>query len=86
MAGEEFTDSAWCQARGRLPMEVIQSVHGAVVDAARREMNASADLDDQAYRWHGHRVYSVDGTSDSMPDVPSLREHYGCLLYTSRCV
>ena len=39
LAGEEFTDSAWCQARQRLPLELIAQVHrtlyhreGQVVD------------------------------------------------------
>jgi Transposase DDE domain len=77
LAGEDFSDSAWCQARGRLGIELIQSVHRAVVEDARRELNLADNLGDEAYRWRGHRVLGVDGTSDSMPDSPTLREHYG---------
>lgn len=77
VAGEEFSDSAYCQARKRLPIELIQSVHQAVIDDARRELILSDDIGDQSYRWLGHRVFCVDGTSDSMPDTPPLRDYYG---------
>ena len=77
LAGEDFSDSAWCQARSRLPMELIQSVHWEVVNDARRELNITDDVGDQPHRWHGHRVYVVDGSSDSMPDTPELRDYYG---------
>jgi hypothetical protein len=73
LAGEDFTDSAWCQARKRLPIEFMRRVHRLVVDEARR----GTDRDGQTFRWRGHRVYIVDGTNDSMPDTPELRGHYG---------
>lgn len=77
LAGTEFSDSAWCQARKRLPLELITQVHGTLVEAARRELDDGHDLGAEPYRWHGHRLYVVDGTSDSMPDTPELRTHYG---------
>jgi hypothetical protein len=77
LAGEEFTDSAWCQARGRLPLQLIRRVHRAIVDQARRELDALDDVGEEAYRWHGHRLQVIDGSSDSMPDVPELRSYYG---------
>lgn len=77
LADESFTDSAWCQARQRLPLELIQDVHRTIVDAARRELDGVNDLGDEPYRWRGHRLYAVDGTSDSMPDTPALRGYYG---------
>ena len=78
-AGLSFTDSAWCQARARLPLELVRRVHEGVVEAARRELERSGDVGDgpHSYRWRGHRVHVVDGTSDSMPDTPALRAHYG---------
>jgi DDE family transposase len=76
LSGESFTDSAWCQARSRLPLEVVQQVHRQVIEQGRRQLNQSDDIGD-AYRWRGHRLYGVDGSSDSMPDVPELRSHYG---------
>lgn len=73
LAGEDFSDSAWCQARKRLPIELIRRVHQSVVEEAR--LDPAGDPGGQ--RWRGHRVYVVDGTNDSMPDTPELRAHYG---------
>jgi len=69
LTGCDFSDSAWCQARARLPMELIQSVHRLLVENTRRELNLSDDVGGEAYRWHGHRVHVIDGTNDSMPDT-----------------
>ena len=77
LADKKFTDSAWCQARSRLPIELIEQVQRSMVQTARRELDQTDDAGDGAYRWRGHRVYVVDGTGDSMPDTPQLREHYG---------
>jgi len=77
LAGEDFTDSAWCQARARLPVELIAQVLDHMVQAARRNLDLTGDVGDGSYRWHGHRVHVLDGTSDSMPDTPELRQHYG---------
>ena len=77
LAGEDFSDSAWCQARARLPLALIQQVHQDVADAAQRELQLSDNTTDGSYCWRGHRVLVVDGTSDVMPDTPMLREHYG---------
>lgn len=77
LAGEDFSDSAWCQARARLPVDLIRRVHRGVADAARRELDLTDDVGDGPHRWRGHRLYVVDGTSDSMPDTPPLRSHYG---------
>lgn len=77
LTGEEFSDSAWCQARDRLPLELIERVSRDLIDQARRDLDQQDDLGNQAYRWRGHRVHVVDGTSDIMPDTPPLREHYG---------
>jgi hypothetical protein len=77
LAGEKFSDSAWCQARDRLPIELIQQVHRRLIDQTRRDLDEQDDVGDDRYRWHGHRLHVVDGTSDSMPDTRALREHYG---------
>ncbi len=77
LADEDFSDSAWCQARARLPMELIQSVHRSIVEQVRRELDNTDDLGDESHRWRGHCVHVVDGSSDSMPDAPELRAHYG---------
>jgi hypothetical protein len=65
-----FTASAYCQARIRLPLAVFQALlqkTAALFDAA-----TTNDL-----RWLGHRVWLVDGSSFSMPDVPELQRHFG---------
>jgi hypothetical protein len=62
-------------------MDLIRRVHRGVIDAARRELDRTDDVGDGggggSYRWRGHRLHVVDGTSDSMPDTPELRGHYG---------
>ena len=70
----DFSDSAWCQARARLPMELIGQVHRQLIDHARAELDFT---DDAAHRYRGHRVFTMDGSSNSMPDTPELRSHYG---------
>jgi hypothetical protein len=77
LAGQDFSDSAWCQARSRLPLELIRQIHRQLIDSTRQELFALDDIGNSAYRWRTHRLYVVDGTSDSMPDAPPLREHYG---------
>ncbi len=77
LAGEAFSDSAWCQARDRLPLELIGRVSHGLIDQARRDLDQRDDLGDERYRWRGHRIHVVDGTSDTMPDTPPLRDHYG---------
>jgi hypothetical protein len=76
LAKEEFSDSAWCQARKRLPLELIEQVHREVIEQGRRQLNKRDDIGD-AYRWRGHRLHVIDGSTDSMPDTPELRSHYG---------
>jgi hypothetical protein len=77
LAGVEFSDTAWCQARGRLPMDLIQQVHRRFIDDTRRELDRTGTVGDGRYHWRGHRLFAVDGSTDSMPDTPALRTHYG---------
>src|SRR5580765_1310731 len=67
-----FTDSAYCQARQRLPLAVLRELQRAVAGRQR----AAVD-DDRSARWKGHRVFLIDGTSFSMPDTEELRETFG---------
>jgi Transposase DDE domain len=80
LAGFDFSDTAWCQARQRLPIELIQQVYREMIDDARCELNQTNDVGEGDYRWHGHRTFVVDGSTDSMSDTPELREHYGVPL------
>jgi len=77
LAGEAFSDSAWCQARARLPSELITRVQRELIDEARRDLDIHDDVGEQTYRWRGHCLHVIDGSSDSMPDTAQLRAHYG---------
>jgi hypothetical protein len=65
-----FTDSAYCQARKRLPLAVYHWLLERTAAAFRSATSADA-------RWLGHRVWLVDGSSFSMPDEPGLQDHFG---------
>jgi hypothetical protein len=69
LSGERFTASAYCQARQRLPLELVQRV----VDSFSRGLEAS----EPAALWHGHRLLLVDGSGFSMPDTPELQAYFG---------
>jgi len=72
LSGLDFTDSAYCQARARLPLELLQRLQRAVTDDLR------GDGDDRPEsRWLGHRVFLLDGSSFSMPDTDALRRCFG---------
>jgi hypothetical protein len=65
-----FTEAAYCKARGRLPLQVLQTLLHRVGAAVRPTV-------DTTDRWHGHRTFHVDGSSFSMPDTPELQQHFG---------
>jgi hypothetical protein len=67
--GWTFTDTAYCQARKRLPLAVYHWLVERTAAAVRTTSDGA--------RWLGHRVWVVDGSSFSMPDVPELQRHFG---------
>jgi hypothetical protein len=69
LSGERFTASAYCQARQRLPVTVIQRL----VDSFTHGIEQSTEVP----LWHGHRVALIDGSGFSMPDTPELQSHFG---------
>jgi hypothetical protein len=69
-ADRQFTDSAYCQARIRLPLAVFQAVLKGLVKALCPEIDAMA-------KWLGHRTFLLDGSSFSMPDTPELQARFG---------
>jgi Transposase DDE domain len=69
-ADEAFSEAAYCKARGRLPLALLQKLLERVGSALR------PIIDDDA-RWHGHRTFHVDGSSFSMPDTEALQEEFG---------
>jgi hypothetical protein len=70
ISGLSFTDSAYCQARSRLPLALFQEL-------LRRVTKRLGSQIDETGTWHGHRVFIADGSSFSMPDVPELQKHFG---------
>jgi hypothetical protein len=72
LSGLSFTDSAYCQARQRLPRLVLERLQQAVTGQLRAEADS-----DPSTLWHGHRVHFLDGSSFSMPDTPALQQEFG---------
>ena len=71
-AGAAFSLQAYCAARARLPLEVVQGLLTAVVDAALPHARRADHL------WLGrHRAFHVDGSSFSMPDTTELGDAFG---------
>lgn len=62
---------AYCTARARLPLAVLQDLLSLTVEAAVPATHR------QAHLWHGHRTFHVDGSTVSMPDTPELRKAFG---------
>ena len=71
LAGSRFSESAYCQARARLPVAVVRAVFEAFTARAVDSLAHSADP------WRGHRVVIIDGTGVATPDSPELRELLG---------
>jgi Transposase DDE domain len=71
-SGLSFTDSAYCQARARLPRLVLDRLQQAVTGAVEALTEAQPNE-----LWHGHRVFLLDGSSFSMPDTEELQAHFG---------
>ena len=67
--GWNFTDSAYCAARKRLPLGVLHRLMGRVAQTCRTAGDAST--------WFGHRVWLLDGSSFSMSDTPELQATFG---------
>jgi hypothetical protein len=72
LAGLDFTESAYCQARARLPVAFFHRLQQAVIGRCRAEAD-----DDPRGRWKGHRLFLLDGSNFSMPDTPELQETFG---------
>jgi hypothetical protein len=70
LARKQVTGSAYCDARGRLPLEALQTL-------LTRSTAAMAECARDAGLWLGHRLFFVDGSSFSMPDTRELQAHFG---------
>jgi hypothetical protein len=68
LADKPFTAAAYCKARMRLPLKVLQQL---------LQQSAQAMLHGRSgRRWHGLRVYLVDGSATIAPDTPDLQQHF----------
>ena len=65
-----FTDSAYCAARKRLPLGVIRRLAARVAQRVRTSTTGRST-------WHNHRVWLLDGSSFSMADEPELQAAFG---------
>jgi hypothetical protein len=65
-----FTDTAYCAARKRLPLGALRRLAGRIAERVRTAKTARAT-------WYGHRVWLLDGSSFSMPDTPELQAAFG---------
>jgi hypothetical protein len=68
LGGIPFAASSYCEARARLPVQLLQSLLEWVRDAAAAHVAATARL--------ARRILFVDGSSYSMPDAPGLAAHF----------
>lgn len=67
---EPFTDSAYCQARARLPLAALRVLLERLVSALQPLMHGDG-------RWFGHRTFHIDGSGFSMPDTEELQQAFG---------
>lgn len=72
LAHLDFTDSAYCRARGRLSVGFLHALQDEVTGRC-----FTGEPLRPAERWHGHDVYLLDGSSFSMPDTDELRDLFG---------
>jgi hypothetical protein len=69
LSGERFSASAYCKARKRLPIKLLEKL----VDRFAGKLDKPAEV----ALWRGHRVLIVDGSGVSMPDTFELQAHFG---------
>jgi hypothetical protein len=67
IAGMNFSASAFCQARARVPLGVLQKI---LTKLGRKFIKNNDD------RWLGHRTFLIDGSSFSTPDTETLGKHF----------
>lgn len=67
----QMTTAAYCQARMRLPLAVVQWLLLHCAQSMRATSNDNAGL------WCGLRAWLVDGSSTLTPDTPTLGKRFG---------
>jgi hypothetical protein len=80
LAGFPFAAAAYCRARMRLPLEVLQKLlldSSASMRAAMGNSAAPGGEGAATPLWRGLRVLLVDGSSTITPDTPALQKAFG---------
>jgi Transposase DDE domain len=67
---KQFSEAAYCNARGRLPLQVLQTLLKRVGSALQPIMNETGC-------WRKHRTFHIDGSAFSMPDTEELQKEFG---------
>jgi len=67
---KQFSEAAYCNARGRLPLQVLQTLLKRVGSALQPIMNETGC-------WRKHRTFHIDGSAFSMPDTEELQTEFG---------
>lgn len=70
LAGKDVTGGAYCEARSRLPLAVLQTLL----------MRCTAKMSESVREtglWLGHRLFILDGSSFSMSDNQPLQDYFG---------
>ena len=62
--------SAYCQARLRLPLDILQRIRHAIAGRADKLLAQSQQL------WHGLRPKVIDATTVTLPDTPKNQRAY----------
>ncbi len=70
LLGATFSASAYCQARKRLPLALLQRLLLDLCAQVRTKTSGRG-------QWRGHRTFLVDGSSCSMSDTPTLQRRFG---------
>jgi DDE family transposase len=70
LLGKKVSAEAYGLARARLPLALFERLLGEVCRGLQSCLDESAG-------WCGHRVWTMDGSSCSMPDTPELQEAFG---------
>jgi len=71
-----FSESAFCQARARLPLKVLTMLLELMTQGLRARLS-SRGASEGAGLWRGHRTLLIDGSGISMPDTPALANCFG---------
>ena len=79
LAGFPFVAAAYCRARMRLPLVVLQQLllDSSASMRAALDNNTGGNGGEAAGTWRGLRAFLVDGSSTITPDTPELQKAFG---------